>query len=62
MSRDDLVLVLRIEVLELIQRGSSEFAHLFEVELSCDMECINSYRHCYCFRLDAMLLVVVQCI
>ena len=61
-SRDDFVSVLRVEILQFVERCSSEFTYLLEVKLLADFECIYSYRHSYGCRLDAMFLVVVKCV
>ena len=62
MSRNDLMTVLWVEVLELVQRRSCHFAHLLQVQLSADDERIDARRHSHSLRLHSVLLVVFQCI
>ena len=58
-SRDDLVLVLRVEILQLVDRSACEFADLLEMKHLVDVECVHMCRHLYRLRLDAMLLIVM---
>ena len=57
-SRDDLMHVLRVEVLQLFQRSSCKVADLSKVEHLIDSERVDMCRHFYSLRLDSMLLVV----
>ena len=45
MSRDDLVAVLWIEVLELLERCTCDLAYLLEVKLLFDYKCVHGGRH-----------------
>ena len=60
MSRDDLVAVLRVEVLKLVDRSSDHFAHLSQVQLLADHEGVDAGRDSHCLRLDAVFLVILQ--
>ena len=61
-SRDDLVAVLRVEILQFFQWSSCEFADLLEMQLLVDAERVHSHRHAYISRLDAVLLIIIECI
>ena len=55
---DDVVTILRVEVLQLFKRRSCKLCYLLEVQLLVDLECVDMYRHLNRFRLDAVFLVV----
>ena len=54
---NDLVAILRIQVLELIQRRSSKFAYLLEMQHLVYPESVDRSRKLYGYRLDAMFFV-----
>ena len=61
-ARDDFMSVLRIEVLEFLDRGTGKVGNLSEMELPVDSEGIYMYRHLDSLRLYAMFLVICHCI
>ena len=59
-ARNDLVPVLRVEVLKVLKRSTSQFAYLLEVKHLVDMHCVDMSWSFNGNRADAMLLVIVH--
>ena len=61
-SRDDLVPVLRVEVLQFLERNTCQFAYLLEMQHLVYLEGVYCRRHGDFLGFDSVFLVVFHCV